>query len=409
MIKKNILKKLTLLTVVFFITFTLSGNGTMVLQKGEDILLKARMLIQDGDVEGAVKELNDVIKKLKNQRSQKRGLAEAHYLLARVYKIIQMENKYIYHLNMVFEIYPLLSMEEPDPEIRERVSNIKAELERAKMIEKTREKERKKKKFPVLLVLAGSAVVATVLLLLLKKKNTEDNSDFDTRVLGIEWIDIPAGEFLMGDNFNDGWVDEQPVHTVYLDAFKMSKYEITFEQYDMFCDETGRNKPDDRGWSRGNRPVINVTWDDANAFCDWLSNKTGKNIRIPTEAQWEKAARGTDQRKYPWGNNEPNCAGTNYNECRNRTMPVGSYSFDVSFYGVYDMAGNVKEWCIDWYDESYYSNSPLNNPTGPDTGDQRVHRGGGWKSAADNVRAIDRDATLSDSPSSRKGIRICWN
>lgn len=399
------LRKFALLTFVFFVYFTLTGN--MALQKDEDILLKARMLIQDGDFESAINELNDVIKKLKNPRSQQRNLAEANYLLARVYKIIRMENKYIYHLNRAFELYPNLSMEEPDPEIRERVANIKAELERAKMIAKTREK--KKKKFPVLLVLAGSAVVATVTLLLLKKKSSQDNRNFDTQVLGIQWIDIPAGEFLMGDNFSDGWIDEQPVHTVYLDAFKMSKYEITFEQYDIFCDETGRRKPDDKGWSRGNRPVINVTWDDANAFCDWLSRKTGKNILIPTEAQWEKAARGTDQRKYPWGNNEPNCAGTNYDECRNRTMPVGSYPFDVSFYGVDDMAGNVKEWCSDWYDGSYYSVSPLNNPTGPDTGTQRVHRGGSWKSTAEGVRTMDRDATMPDNFSARKGIRICWN
>jgi formylglycine-generating enzyme required for sulfatase activity len=399
------LRKFALLTFVFFIYFTLNGN--MALQKDEDILLKARMLIQDGDFEGAVNELNDVVKKLKDLRSQKRNLAEGYYLLARVYKIIQMENKYIYHLNMAFEIYPNLSMEEPDPEIRERVSNIKTELERAKMIAKTREK--KKKKFPVLLVLAGSAVAVTVTLLLLKKKSTDDNRNFDTEVLGIQWIDIPAGEFLMGDNFNDDREDEQPVHNVYLDAYKMSKYEVTFEQYDTFCDETNRRKPDDRGWSRETRPVMNVTWDDANAFCDWLSRKTGKNIRIPSEAQWEKAARGTDQRKYPWGNGEPNCAGTNYNDCRGRTMPVGSYPFDVSFYGVYDMAGNVKEWCSDWYEESYYSDSPVNNPTGPATGIKRVHRGGSWKSDADGVRAIDRDSALPENFSSRKGIRICWN
>jgi formylglycine-generating enzyme required for sulfatase activity len=399
------LRKLALLTFVFFIYFTLNGN--MALQKDEDILLKARMLIQDGDFEGAINELNDVIIKLKNLRSQKRDLAEANYLLARVYKIIQMENKYIYHLNIAFEIYPNLSMEEPDPEIRERVSNIKAELERAKMIAKTREK--KKKKFPMLLVLAGSAVAAAGILLLLKKKSTDDNRNYDTEVLGIQWIDIPAGEFLMGDNFNDGEIDEQPVHTVYLDAFKMSKYEITFDQYDLFCDETRRRKPDDRGWSRGNRPVINVKWDDANAFCDWLSKKTGKNIRIPTEAQWEKAARGTDRRKYPWGNNEPNCAGTNYNDCSGRTMPVGSYPFDVSFYGIFDMAGNVKEWCSDWYDASYYSVSPLNNPTGADSGIQRVLRGGSWKTPAEGIRVIDRDGFRPENFNSRNGIRICWN
>jgi formylglycine-generating enzyme required for sulfatase activity len=198
----------------------------------------------------------------------------------------------------------------------------------------------------------------------------------------IDWIDIPAGEFLMGDNFREGWPEERPVHKVYLDAYKVSKYEVTFEQYDIFCDNTGRSKPNDEGWGRGNRPVIHVSWHDGNDFCTWLSQKTGENIHLPTEAQWEKAARGTGQRMYPWGNNRPSCSIVNFNNCQGRTMPVGSYPQGVCPYGAYDMGGNVWEWCQDWYDEDYYSYSPYSNPQGPTTGSLRIARGGDWPNDA---------------------------
>ena len=270
---------------------------------------------------------------------------------------------------------------------------------------------KRKKKFPWLWV-AGGVVVAvgvTVFLLLNKKK-----SHYDTDVLGIQWIDIPKGEFLMGDNFNDGEgaIDEQPVHTVYLDAYKMSKYEVTFQQYDTFCESTGRNKPNDNRFGRGDHPVIYVTWDDARAFCDWLSRETGKNIHLPTEAQWEKAARGTDRRKYPWGNTTLSCDLANYEPCVKHTMPVGSYPGGVSPYGVYDMAGNVYEWCYDWYDAGYYSISSKNNPTGPSTGGVHVCRGGGYLSYAEKLRCCNR--TSYPTPNSpdihvHLGFRICWD
>jgi formylglycine-generating enzyme required for sulfatase activity len=265
-----------------------------------------------------------------------------------------------------------------EPEVV-KVTEKKSEPEK-KIIEKAVKK--KKKKFPVLLVVAGVAAVVVAILLLTKKKketsNDNPNRNYDISVLGIEWIDISAGEFQMGDNFNEGWSDERPVHTVYLDSYKVSRYEVTFDQYDRFCDDTGWSKPDDQGWGRGNRPVINVSWNDADAFCDWLSQKTGKNIHLPTEAQWEKAARGTDQRRYPWGNSSPNSTRCNYNTYEGRTQPVGSYPSGVSPYGVHDMAGNVFEWCSDWYSSDYYSSSPRNNPTGPLSGTLRVLRGGSW-------------------------------
>ncbi|MCU0290289.1 MAG: SUMF1/EgtB/PvdO family nonheme iron enzyme, partial [Acidobacteria bacterium] len=117
---------------------------------------------------------------------------------------------------------------------------------------------------------------------------------------GIVMIYIPEGEFTMGSNDKDN--DEKPPHTVYLDGYWIGKYEVTFAQYDRYCEETGKQKPDDRGWGRGERPVIHVSWDEAAAYCKWLSQKTGLKFQLPTEAQWEKAARGSRGFKYPWGN-----------------------------------------------------------------------------------------------------------
>ena len=406
MIKRRILKPLTLLIFFLFIYSTLTGN--MAFYDGEDILFKARMMIREGDFEGAVKELDDVISKLETLRSQKEKVAEAHYLLARIYKIVQIEEEFQKNLRIAFEIYPDLSIDEPDPEIREVAKQIKDELEKERVIAKEKLSKKKKKKLPALAIMAGAAVVTAAVLLLTKKKDS-NNGAYDTAVLGIQWVDIPAGEFPMGDNFNDGWIDEQPVHAVYLDPYRISRYEVTFAQYDRFCDETGRNKPDDFGWGRDTRPVIDVNWDDARAFCTWLSGKTGKNIHLPTEAQWEKAARGTDQRKYPWGNDEPTCVNdmTNFNNCNGLTRPVGSFVSDVSPYGVYDMAGNVFEWCADWYDASYYSTSPAANPAGPGSGTQRIHRGGSWNSQLEHIRCSDRDSTSPSDASRRLGFRLC--
>lgn len=221
----------------------------------------------------------------------------------------------------------------------------------------------------------------------------------------IDWVRIEAGSFEMGDNFDEWLKFERPVHTVYLDSYYISKYEVTFEQYDMFCDATGRNKPSDQGWGRGKRPVINISWDDAKAFCDWLSLETLQAIRLPTEAQWEKAARGTDQRKYPWGNGVPNKKLANYDSNVEKTMPVGSYPVGISPYGVHDMAGNVHEWCLDWNDSGYYSVSPSRNPQGPSSGIFRVIRGGSWNCSRILIRCMARHFNIPMRGNYRKGFR----
>jgi formylglycine-generating enzyme required for sulfatase activity len=269
--------------------------------------------------------------------------------------------------------------------------------------------EDKKKKFPWWLAAAG-ALVAGAAVYFLIKAISNGGANFDTRELGIEWIEISAGEFKMGDNFNVGDSNERPVHAVYLDRYEISKYEVTFEQYDRFCDETSRAKPGDAGWGRADRPVINVSWNDAKAFCDWLSEKTGKNIHLPTEAQWEKAARGTDQRKYPWGNDPPDCSKANYLHCSDKTMAVGSYPAGVSPYGVHDMAGNVWELCSDWYADHYYLASPYENPSGPvdpPFGMLKAERGGGWMATTSSIRCTVRSYITLESPYRAIGFRLC--
>jgi formylglycine-generating enzyme required for sulfatase activity len=223
----------------------------------------------------------------------------------------------------------------------------------------------------------------------------------------IEWVSIPSGSFKMGDNFNEGSSAEKPVHEVYLSSYSISKYEVTFEQYDKFCDATGRTKPSDEGWGRGKRPVIHVTWDDAKAFCDWLSSQTGESIHLPTEAQWEKAARGTDQRRYPWGNGAPNSSLANYNNQVGKTMPVGSYPNGKSPFGVHDMAGNVWEWCSDWYSSTYYSVSPGSNPQGHSSGSDRVLRGGFWSRNAYLLRSAYRASGYPSDQYGSVGFRLC--
>ena len=198
---------------------------------------------------------------------------------------------------------------------------------------------------------------------------------------GARMMLIPAGSFEMGDNFDEGDANEQPVHKVELDAFYMDAQEVTVEQFKKFVDESGHKhsrwnevekySPDDK------HPMVYVTWNDAVSYCKWA----GK--RLPTEAEWEYAARGgLIGKRYPWGDeithDDANYSGTGGKDKWDRCAPVGS--FEPNGYGLYDMAGNVWEWCADWYDEDYYSNLEVLNPQGPSSssGNTRVIRGGAW-------------------------------
>ncbi len=198
----------------------------------------------------------------------------------------------------------------------------------------------------------------------------------------IAWLPVEAGEFPMGSNAAS---DEKPIHPVDLNAFAIAKYPITNSQYACFVAATGRKPPEHwRGKTPPDElrthPVVNVSWEDVAAFCDWLSERCRAKIRLPTEAEWEKAARGTDGRTYPWGNESDKIQTLcNMNKTGiGGTSPVGIFPAGESPYKVAEMAGNVWEWVNDWYDKDYYRRSPRDNPPGPERGPSRVLRGGSW-------------------------------
>jgi len=209
---------------------------------------------------------------------------------------------------------------------------------------------------------------------------------------------IPAGEFIMGSN---EYSNEKPVHKVYLDAYYIDKYEITNAQFAQFLNERENQAEGGFTWldikdedckirktsggfspksGYSEHPVVEVSWYGAKAYCEW------KGMRLPTEAEWEKAARGEDGKKYPWGNSwdkskcnnwyGPKLSGMASMYEGRGTLPVDSFSDGASPYGVQDMAGNVWEWVQDWYGENYYESSPRSNPQGPSSGEYRVLRGG---------------------------------
>jgi len=196
---------------------------------------------------------------------------------------------------------------------------------------------------------------------------------------GASMVYVPEGEFLMGTDHGwetDGVKCDGPEHTVYLDAFWIYQHEVTNDEYRACVDSGGCTAPDTVTYysdpAYNDHPVVHVDWFDANSYCLWAGG------RLPTDAEWEKAARGTDGREYPWGNQKPTCNLANYKDCVGGTSPVGSYPSGASPFGVLDMAGNVGEWVADWYEDGYYSRSPDKNPTGPENGTHKSIRSASW-------------------------------
>jgi formylglycine-generating enzyme required for sulfatase activity len=297
----------------------------------------------------------------------------------------------------------------------------------------------KHKKILLWVLLAISVIVIGAIYYIVKKPFDERN----------EMVFVKGGTFLMGSN--DGDEDEKPVHTVTVEDFYIGKYEVTVAQFKKFINETNyRTDADKEGWSyvytgnwekkngvnwkcdvngnlrperEYNHPVIHVSWNDVVAYCDWLRKKTGQTYRLPTEAEWEYAARGGNRSngyKYSGSNNIDKVAWywknsgdkllsgdwdwdeMKRNNCR--THPVGQKS--PNELGIYDMSGNVGEKCSDWYGSDYYRNSPRNNPQVPLLGSNRVNRGGCWSNSARHCRVTYRFGLTPDGRSSLLGFRL---
>ena len=250
----------------------------------------------------------------------------------------------------------------------------------------------------------------------------------DIRFKNFELMDVPEGPFLCGSSENEGKPRELPAQAIWLDTFRIGKTQITNSEFKEFIDENGYKRKEfwsregwyfikeeeiseplywrDRKWNGPNFPIIGISWYEAEAFTIWLSLKTGYNYRLPTEAEWEKAARGTDGRTWPWGNKFDVNLCNSYELGLGGTSPVGIFSSGRSPYGCYDMAGNVWEWCQDWFDMEYYQHSPEKNPLGPADGGSRVVRGGGWFVVSDRCRCAYRNNILPNLRDNLVGFRI---
>jgi formylglycine-generating enzyme required for sulfatase activity len=273
-----------------------------------------------------------------------------------------------------------------------------------------------------LFFLVACALAATPLPVPSRTMNPMPDELIDEK--GVSMRLVPAGEFTMGSE--DGEEDERPVHQVYLDAFYMDVYEVTNASFAACVKDGGcyapqntssHTRPDYYGNPEFDQyPVIYMSGYKAEEYCTW------RGARLPTEAEWEKAARGVNGFTYPWGNTMD---GTKLNSCDKNcpfswsdqtmddgyedTAPVGSYESGRSPYGMYDMAGNVWEWVADGYDAAYYQTSPLSNPLGPELGDHRALRGGSWSDTMDFTRATTRKSYFyyyyPDTIYSRFGFR----
>jgi formylglycine-generating enzyme required for sulfatase activity len=238
---------------------------------------------------------------------------------------------------------------------------------------------------------------------------------YTSTITGIEMLLVPSGAFFMGSAAKDAAPHEQPVSQVSLSCFYLSRFPVTNAQFEK-CDPSHKTKR--APWANDNHPVVYVSSKEAEKFCTWLSSKEGKKYRLPTEAEWEYAARGMDGRTFPWGESLDGGQLANFADKRTNfawrdpfiddgfaeTAPVGSYPRGVSPFGIEDMAGNVFEWCLDYFEN--YKGRERVNPRGAASGSKRIYRGGSWKSRALNLRATARNFNLPGYLSNDVGFRI---
>ena len=219
-------------------------------------------------------------------------------------------------------------------------------------------------------------------------------------------VPIPSGWFLMGSD--TGQDNEKPVHRVWVDEFLLAACQVTNVEYARFLRDTASPPPPfwgDASFSHPAQPVVGVSWHEASHYCEWLSARTGRRLRLPTEAEWERAARGQRENAlYPWGDTPPqelpDCAG----RWEAGPEPVGRVQ--ASDFGLHDMCANVHEWCSDWFSPDYYSASPERNPRGPETGQRRSSRGGSWRHHVKMSRCAARSSIPPEFQYADYGFRV---
>jgi formylglycine-generating enzyme required for sulfatase activity len=225
---------------------------------------------------------------------------------------------------------------------------------------------------------------------------------------GPRMVELRATEFEMGSGPGSPYFDERPRRTVRLGSYAIAQQEVSFAEYDHFARATGRAVPDDMGWGRGKQPVIRVSWNDAVAYTKWLSQQTGQRYRLPTEAEWEYAARAGQEERYWWGNDtgsgRANCHGCGSRWDGQRPAPAGSFAANP--FGLQDMNGNVQEWVQDCYLDSYQDAPVDGRAVETAACTQRVVRGGGYASVPDSLRSASRNKLAPDSRLDHVGFRV---
>lgn len=219
-----------------------------------------------------------------------------------------------------------------------------------------------------------------------------------------EMVEVPAGWFVMGSN--TGRQSNRLAHRVYLDAFAIGRTEVTNRAFQKYVKATSRTPlvwQDGRQPGAPNEPVAGILWREARAYCVWAG------MRLPSEAEWEKAARWTDERLYPWGNAWVPTLANSHDSGKDGPVPVGSYPDGASPYGVLDMAGNLAEWVADYFDPAYYTVSPEQNPSGPTRVLDHGLRGGSWDSPPEQAITYFRDSSHSATPNLRVGFRCAFS
>ena len=217
---------------------------------------------------------------------------------------------------------------------------------------------------------------------------------------------VPAGSFLRGSN--SGQDCERPIHPVWIDAFCLAATQVTNAEYGRLLNTTAAPPPpfwSDPNLNHPEQPVTGVSWFEAARYCEWLSSQSGRAYRLPTEAEWERAARGgIEQKNFPWGDDPPQALPNYAARWQTGPEPVGRYSPNP--FGLYDMCENVHEWCRDWYDPNYYAVSPERNPRGPERGQRKASRGGSWRHHVKVSRCSARSSIPPEFQYADYGFRV---